>query len=297
MRGVTQGILFSLVAAILFGLVNVSARESELPPLALGGYAYLLAGLLLAVTLRRMRIDRRDWPKIATMSLVGGALAPALLFFGLRQAAASDASILLTLEMVFTALLAAAFLRERARPLAWLGIVVLFASAVLIAVSTTGANGATTILGAILVALAAFGWGVDNTVSARLVGAYEPHQLVSVKGLVGGATSLLVALLLGQDLSIPANEIDHVAYIGALGIGGSIVLFYHSLRRIGATLTSSLFLPTAALAGVLGGGLLLDERLTFTHAAAGALAVAGILLVSRAPPAPIIERPEKKPHS
>lgn len=279
MRAPTQGILLSLGAAILFGLVSVSARQSTLPPLVLGGYAYLLAGLLLTITLRGARIDRRDWGKIATMSLVGGALAPALLFFGLRQSTASDASILLTLEMVFTALLAAVILRERARPRAWLGIALLFASAVLVALSATGASGGTTVLGAILVGLAAFGWGIDNTVSAKLVGVYEPHKLLAIKGLVGGTTSLLVALAIGQDLRVPANELDNVAYIGAFGIGTSILLFYHALRRIGATLTSSLFLPTAALAGVLGGWLLLGETLTITHAVAGVFALAGILLV------------------
>lgn len=286
MRAAAQGVLLSLGAAILFGLVSVSARESDLPPLVLGGYAYLLAGLLLAITLRHARMDRRDWPKIAIMGLVGGALAPALLFFGLRNAAASDASILLTLEMVFTALLAAAFLRERARPLVWLGISLLFASALIIAAFTTRTQSATSIVGATLVSLAALGWGIDNTVSTKLVGTYRPHQLLAVKGLIGGATSLVAAASLGQDLSIPASEIWHVVYIGALGVGASILLFYHALQRIGATLTSSLVLPTAALAGVLGGWLLLDERLMMVHAAAGALAFAGVVLVSRAPTDP-----------
>lgn len=295
MRAKSQGILLSVGAAVLFGLVSVSGRQSGLAPLVLGGWAYLLAGLLLAPTLRRIRVEGRDWLKVVTMSVVGGALAPALLFFGLREAAASDASLLLTLEMVFTAVLAAVFLREGPSLRVWVGIALLFASAVVVAVATTRAMGATTALGAALVALAALGWGIDNTVSARLVGKYEPHQLVSLKGLMGGATSLFVALLLGQGLRVPMGEVGHVVYIGALGIGASIVLFYHALRRIGATLTSSLFLPTAALAGVLGGRLFLDERLTVMHAVAGALALAGILLVSQAQMAPPIGDTGREP--
>ena len=284
MRRSTQGTLLALVAAALFGLVNVAARASTLPPLVLGGYAYLLAGAILAVPVRGLRIEKRDWPEVVVMSLVGGALAPALLFFGLQGATASDASILLTLEMVFTAILAAIFLRERARARAWTGIGLLFASAILIALVTTTREGATTLSGAALVCLAALGWGVDNTVSARLVGAYKPHELLAVKGLLGGSAALLVALLVGNSLVVARTDVSAIAYIGILGVGGSILLFYHALRRIGATATAGLFLPATALAGVIGGALLLHEELTWGHAGACALALFGVFLVSTAPP-------------
>lgn len=281
MRRAVQGILLALLAALLFGLVSVAARASALPPLVKGAYAYLLAGLLLAPTLRGLRVDERDWPKMLIMSLVGGALAPALLFYGLEQATAADASILLTLEMVFTALLATVFLRERAPVAAWVGIVMLFASALVIAYATSSRVGVTTLVGAALVALAALGWSVDNTVSTKLVGAYKPHHLIAIKGLVGGAAALLVAIALGNDLGLPRHEIRNVAYIGTLGIGASILLFYLALQRIGATITSSIFLPGTAIAGVLGAWLLLHEQLTPAHAFAASLALVGILLVSR----------------
>jgi drug/metabolite transporter (DMT)-like permease len=300
MRASTQGTLRALLAALLFGLVNVAARASTLPPIMKGAYAYLLAGLLLAVTLRGIRIKPRDWPNLLTMSLVGGALAPALLFFGLEHTTAADASILLTLEMVFTAILAAIVLGERMRRLTWVGIGLLFASALTIAYATSTHEDTTTLSSAALVGLAALGWGIDNTVSAKLVSAaekraaettdgssnaYLPHQLIAFKGLIGGSAALVVAVILGDTLALPLAEIKYVAYIGILGVGASILLFYHALQRIGATLTSSLFLPTTAIAGVLGGGLLLHERLTGAHVVSAALALAGIFLVSRQPAA------------
>lgn len=282
MRTATQGIILALAAAVLFGLVSVAARASELSALTKSAYAYLIAGLALAVTLKGFRVERRDRPRVLTMSLVGGALAPTLLFLGIEQARATDASILLTLEMVFTAVLAAVFLRERARARAWVGIALLFASAIVIGVRTASQGGETTLVGAGLVALAALGWGVDNTVSARLVGSYKPHQLLAVKGLIGGAAALIAAIALGETLAIPRAEVLNIAYIGVLGVGASILLFYHALRRIGATLTASLFLPTTAIAGVLGGWLLLREGLDASHAAAAGLAILGIVLVARA---------------
>lgn len=283
MRASPQGVLLALAAAILFGLVSVVARASELPALTKSAYAYLIAGVLLAPTLRGLRIETRDWPRILTMGLVGGALAPALLFYGLDQARATDASILLTLEMVFTAILAAMFLRERARAQAWFGIALLFASAIVIAIRTGAQGGETTLVGAILVALAALGWGVDNTVSTKLVGSYKPHQLIALKGLIGGAAALVAAIAMRSSPAIPRAEVLNIAYLGVLGVGASILLFYHALQRIGATLAASLFLPVTAIAGVLGGWLILRETLDVGHAAAAVLAIIGIVLVARAP--------------
>lgn len=287
MRATSQGILLALLAAMLFGLVNVAARASSLPPLAMTAYAYLLAGLLFAPTLRRMRIERRDWPKLAGMSLAGGALAPVLLFYGLERARAADASLLLTLEMVSTAILAASFLRERVRPAAWLGIALLFGAAIAIARTVAdGGAGGTTLMGAALVLLAAVSWGVDNTISARLVGRYAPHQLLAIKGLAGGSAALVAAAMMGVSLALPPEEIRYVAYIGILGVGGSILFFYHALRRVGATLTASLFIPATALVGVLGGWAILHERLTLLHALAAALALAGVVLIARSARSP-----------
>lgn len=283
MRGPTQGVLLALAAAVLFGLVSVAARASHLAPLTKSAYAYLIAGVLLAATLRGVRVERRDRPRVVMMSLVGGAIAPILLFYGLEQARATDASILLTLEMVFTAILAATFLRERAPAKAWIGIALLFASALIIAGRTASQQGETTLVGAGLVALAALGWGIDNAVSAKLVGSYKPHQLLALKGLIGGAAAFVAAVALREPLGLPRAEILNIAYIGVLGVGASILLFYHALQRIGATLTASLFLPTTAIAGVVGGWLLLRERLEIHHAASAAIAVVGIVLIARAP--------------
>jgi O-acetylserine/cysteine efflux transporter len=134
----------------------------------------------------------------------------------------------------------------------------------------------------VLVGLAAFCWGIDNTVSTKLVGNYEPLRLVALKGLLGGGAALGVALVLRQPLTVAWPEIRYVAYIGLLGVAASIVLFYHALRRIGATLTSGLFLPATALAGVLGGWSILGEELTVLTGVAAALALVGAILVVRA---------------
>lgn len=278
MRPPIQGSLLALGAAILFGLVSVAAKGATTHALVKGGLAYLLAGLALAPALRGIRIETRDGPAILAMSIVGGAAAPALLFFGLERASAVTTSILLTLEMVFTAILTTIFLRERTRGRAFAGIAVLFLAAVLASLPVGGSGGSTTPLGIVLVAGAAFGWGIDNTISTKLVGSYKPHHLVAIKGLIGGGIALLIAALIGADFTIRATDAARIAFVGLLGIGASIVLFYHALARIGATATSAIFLPASALAGVVGARALLGEAIAWTHVAGAALVILGILL-------------------
>lgn len=281
MRPTGAGVAFAALAALLFGLVSVVAKGSALAPLVQGGIAYLLAGLALAPALRGARVERTDRAKVVAMALVGGALAPALLFYGLQRTTALDASLLLTLEMVFTALLAAIFLRERVRGRALAGVALLFVAALLVAAASATQAGRSTLVGAALVGLAALGWGIDNTLSARLVGTYKPQHLIAIKGLLGGATALLVAAALREPFVVSAPDAVRVAAIGLLGIGASVVLFYHALRRIGATLASAIFLPASALAGAFAAFLVLREPVSSLHGVGGLLLAMGLFLLAK----------------
>lgn len=281
------GVGLALAAALLFGLVNVAAKGSTLSPLHLGGAAYLLAGLALAPFLRSASVERRDAPRVLAMALLGGALAPLALFAGLARTSATHASLLLTLEMVFTAILARAVLRERVTRRAALALLLLFAGALVVGASAVGprdSNDPATLAGDALVALAALGWAADNTISADLAKRHKPHHLIALKGLIGGGAALLAAALFARaPVYVTSENVRAVAYIGLFGIGASTVLFYHALQRVGATRTASVFLPTTALAGVLGAAVLLGEPLRGLHVASAALAVAGVLLMTTEP--------------
>lgn len=284
----TLGVSLALASALLFGFVNVVAKGGTLAPLLLSGLAYLVAGALAAPTLRTWRPQRKDVPTMLLMAIVGGVLAPAALFTGLRHAAAVDASLLLTSEMVFTSVFAAAFLRERLRPAAALGAVLLLGASVAIALGSTR-SGQSSLPGALLVLGAALGWAVDNILGTRLMGRYRPEHMLAVKGFGGGTLALLAFLVLGGEPTVPAGQWWRVLFVGGLGIGASAFCFYVALRTIGATRTSALCLPTSALAGALGGAVVLGEDLGLVHAVAAVLLAAGVALVAWRPaPGPAV---------
>lgn len=279
----SRGVVLALLAALCFGLVNVTAKRTTLHPLALTAATCLLAGLALSPWLRGLRVERADWGRVALMSLSGAFLGPVLLYHGLREANAADASLLLTLEMAFTTLLAALVLRERVRGRAALGMGLLFASALLVGAAGLLAPrlpGATGLLGVALVAGATFAWSVDNLASTHLTRRHDPRGLIALKSLVGGGACAL-AWLATQPVEAPtARNALEILFIGLIGVGASTVAYYRALQLVGATRTTGVFVPAIALSGAAAGWLLLDEALGWPHLAAGALMVAGVALVS-----------------
>lgn len=273
------GIGMALASAVLFGAVNAVAKDGSVQPLVLTGLTYVIAGLVALPLATGFRPPRRDLPTLAAMAFTGGFLAPAALFFGLRTTAASDASLLLTTDMLFTVLLARVALGERPGPRALAGIGLLFLAAVAIASAAAG-RGGSSLGGVLLVLLAALGWAVDNVLGARLMGRHKAHHLLLVKGLGGGALALALAVALGQSLTVPAGSWPGVLFIGVLGIGASAFAFYVALGAIGAARASAILWPAVALTGVAAGAVLLHEPLTWVHGAAAALVVAGVLLVA-----------------
>jgi drug/metabolite transporter (DMT)-like permease len=269
----------ALTSAALFGAVNAVAKDGSVEPLVLTGLTYLIAGLVALPFALGFRPARRDLPVLAAMAFTGGFLAPAALFFGLRSAAASDASLLLTTDMLFTVLLARLALNERPGPRALGGIALLFLAAVAIAGAAAG-RGGSNLGGALLVLLAAFGWAIDNVLGASLMGRHKAHHLLAVKGLGGGVLALALAAAVGQSVAVPAGSWPGVLFIGVLGIGASAFAFYVALGAIGAARASAILWPAVALTGVAAGALLLHEPLTWVHGAAAALVAAGVLLVA-----------------
>lgn len=124
MRSSLPIVATALLSAALFGLSTPLTKllVSGVPPLLLAALLYLGSGLGLAAVLavrrlggRRARLAAphgRQWLWLTAAVLAGGCVGPVLLTYGLVDAPASTAALLLNLEGVFTALLAWFAFRE-----------------------------------------------------------------------------------------------------------------------------------------------------------------------------------------
>jgi drug/metabolite transporter (DMT)-like permease len=244
------GVLAALASAVLFGVTTPLAKQllgggGVAEPLLVAGLLYLGSGV--GVSALRLVQDRgwsstglagRDWLWLGLATLVGGVIAPALLMTGLARVDAASASLLLNLEVVFTAVLAWLVFKEPAGSRVVVGLGAIFVGGLILVWPTHFA-----VTGDLFVFLAIVGacfcWAVDNNLT-RKISAGDARVLAAIKGLVAGATNTALAFSLGA--SLPSGS--HVAItmaMGFLGYGLSLVLFIVGLRHLGSARTGAYF--------------------------------------------------------
>ena len=262
--GRLRGPAFALGAAVTFALSVPVGKLllGEIGSFTLAGILYLGAGLgltLYRLVARKPRwivgedgvsnpvaSSRRSSLALAGAIVSGGIIAPALLFWGLSSLSAAPASLLLSLEVVFTALLAGIIFREQITKQVWAAVVLMVVASVLLA--WTGGRLSWS-LSAIAVALAALFWGLDNNLT-REVRGYSAAYIAQVKGLVAGTVNLLIGILVLDQIPklIPAVA---GAALGAVSYGLSLVLFVQALRLLGSARTGAYFSSAPMVAAVL----------------------------------------------
>jgi drug/metabolite transporter (DMT)-like permease len=203
--------------------------------------------------------------------VVGGGVAPVLLMLALARAPAADVSIWLSLETVFTGVLAHLFFREQLGAKVWAANACVFLAGCLVAVPSGWHLGP-----ALLVAGACLGWALDNNLSAALV-EISPTQLTLAKGLFAGTLNIGIGLWFAA--AIPGlGPLAGGLAVGALGYGLSLALYLRGARQLGASRSQMIF-ASAPLVGVLLAWAVLGEPLHAPQLAAVAALALGMLLL------------------
>ena len=286
MARINPGIASALIAALLFGASTPLAKLllHDVSPLLLAGLLYAGSGLglLLVLALRAWRSHpsgsgmRRpggaDLGWWAGAILAGGVMAPVLLLLGLRQLGAAQASLLLNLEGVLTALLAWFVFRENFDRRIALGMMAIVLGGVVLSWNPASTGWS---FGALLVACACACWALDNNLT-RKIAAHDALMIACAKGLVSGGVNLTLAGMLGAHWPALSAACGALV-VGFFGYGVSLALFVVGLRQLGAARTGAYF----SLAPFFGAALaipLQGEPISTALLLAGALMALGVWL-------------------
>jgi drug/metabolite transporter (DMT)-like permease len=271
-----RGGLTAFAAALLFGISTPLVQRFGTGLGSFSTAALLYAGAALTGALlrqpieREARVRRADIARVALMALFGAVVGPVALVWGLQHTSGASASLMLTLEAVFTAVLARLWYDESLdrRVVAAMTLLTLGGMLLVLDRSTAGAADA---LGLLAVVVATAAWGVDNALS-RAVAARDPGQVVMFKGALGAAATTLIAIGVGEPLPGAGAALALLA-IGAAGYGLSLRLYLLAQRAFGAARTGSVF----AFAPFVGAAaaFALGERSASAAMLAGALLMAG----------------------
>jgi len=275
-----RGGLLALGAAALFG---VSTPLLQIAGRGVGAFttaALLYAGAaVMGALLRRpiereARVQRRDLARLVCMALFGAVMGPVALAWGLQQTSGTSASLMLTLEALFTAVLARWFYGETIGRRVWAAMGLLMAGGMALVVDR-GASGGAQLWGLLAVLAATLAWGVDNTLSKALA-QRDPGQVVMAKSALGVLATAALSLA-GSEPPPAVGAVVALLAIGATGYGLSLRLYLLAQRAFGVARTGSVF-AFAPFIGALLAFALGDRSSSWGMALGCLLMLAGVAL-------------------
>lgn len=287
-------IAFALVVLIGGGnFVAVRFSNRELAPFWGAGLRFAIAAVLL-LGLARLA----GWPLPRERALRGALLYGVLglgafyafMYWGLVEAPAALASVIVALVPLETLLLAAALGLERFRAGALAGAVIALAGTAIVFGDQLRAVPVTSVL-------AMFGGSLclaGSTVAAKRFPRVHPVPMNGVAMLPGVALLLALSLIAGEARVLPARPEVIVAFVYLVLIGSTVLFvgFLYVLQRWTASATSyaSLLFPVVTVAiGILFAG----EVVSLQFIVGAALIVIGVYLGALAPqrPRPAVAAP------
>ncbi len=277
---VVKGGLLALLAAALFGLSTpfVQTWGKGVGPFTTAALLYVGAALVAAFMRqpkeREAQLQRTDARRLLAMALFGAVFGPVALAWGLQHTSGVSASLMLTLEAVFTALLAWRLYGETVDRRVVVAMGALLAGGVVLALEQ-GFQGGVQLMGLLAVMAATVAWGIDNTLS-RGVADRDPGQVVLAKSVLGCVATGAAAWLNSEPMPawVPCAML---LAIGASGYGLSLRFYLLAQRTFGAARTGSVFAFAPFIGAVAAFGL--GERDVSPYLAlGGVLMLAGVVL-------------------
>jgi drug/metabolite transporter (DMT)-like permease len=260
-------------------------------PAAVGAllrYVVAVAALLVAARWLEGGLPRLTRRQVLGTLLLGatGILAYNLFFLGaLARLPASRTSLIIALNPIVTIAAASLLRGERMHARRWLGVAVALAGVWIVVSrgdvlgSVTGAVG----LGELLMFGGVCSWAAYTLIGRRVLEGLTPLAATTYASLWGTAMLVVAAApdlqqLHWSDLTAPV--VLSVLYLGVLGTAVAFVWYYQAVQRLGAARTV-IFNNLVPVFGASFGVLLLGEPLLPSMLVGGAIAVAGVMLVSK----------------
>ena len=220
------------------------------------------------------KLRRADLPRLLAMAGFGAVIGPVALAWGLQRTSGASASLMLTLEALFTVVLAWRLYGESMDKRVATAMLLLLAGGIAL-VADQGLAGNTQLLGLLAVLVATAAWGLDNTLS-RGVAERDPAQVVTVKSSLGATASTLLAVLFTEPMPGLTAALALLA-VGAVGYGLSLRFYLLAQRAFGAARTGSVF-AFAPFIGAMGAFAFGDRSMGWIMLLAGLLMLAGVAL-------------------
>ena len=310
------GYLSAIIAAILFGSVSTITKPvlEDLNAFSVSSLTYIIAGLSLVPFLKfsstnsnpnpnsnnntiestentlnnvikwtNKNNNKKNYSLLLLTSLCGAVIAPILFFYGLSNTSASDSSILINGEILFSILLAIVFFNEKLIKREIIAVILVLFGIVILTTNMQFSNSFLELnIGNILIVGATLFWALDNNISKIISKTIHIPKIIVLKSLIGGSLLFMLTMVIFgiEEFEVDIFHIPYLVFAGSMGFGVSLFFFLNSLKRIGTVKTMLLF-STSSIFGMIFATIFLNENITIYQIIAVAVILSGCYLVKR----------------
>lgn len=281
-RAAMSAILAAALYAINIPLSKLLLKNVETTMMAaflylgagIGMLIYSLVNKIIGNEQKKESLTKRELPYTIAM-VVLDIMAPILLMAGISRTNSANVSLLNNFEIAATSLIALIVFKEVISKKLWLSIGLVIAASVILGFEGDGAfvvnKGSLFVLGACTC------WGFENNCT-KMISNKSSEEIVIIKGCFSGLGSLVVAVILGEDVPL-LKWILAVLALGFIAYGLSINFYIIAQKELGAAKTSAYY-SIAPFLGVAFSMILLGEKPRFQfYIALVIMAVSTVLMV------------------
>lgn len=241
--------------------------------------------LLLYLLEKNLRIQLKDCWELAMLGLIGITIYQTLFMASVKYATATNASLMLAISPVFTALFAWLAGQERLGPKGRLGSALSLIGVVLVLLFGTNklALGWGVIRGDLIAILASSVWGLYPVLAKRMLRKYSALKTMTYASLFGTIFFSVIGYNAMQ--AITWSEIAPVAwgsmaYSIVLVTTYGLVVWYHAINRIGANRVMAYMYAVPAVA-VVTAAILLKEQIHLMQGLGAVVIFWGISMIRK----------------
>lgn len=280
----TYGLVFLVTLIWGLNMVLVKVLVEELPPQTMTALRILMAGMtafiIMIVGKSFKRLSKREWVYVLLGMIFGVVIHHSLIALGLTMIGAGNASLILALVPITTAILAVLFLGEQLTKLRIVGFVLALMGVFFI----QGGSFLTIHLsqGELFLFIAMFVQAVSFIFVKKATATLDSKQVTTMMYGIGSVGLIIISFIFepnGFSAMLSGSLFTYFLFFvsGVIATGLGYVVFNGAIQKIGAgkTVIFNNFVP---LFGLLFSALFLNEPISVSQMTGFLFIVAGVIL-------------------
>jgi len=277
-----RGIQLALLTAFISGFsifINKFAVDSIKSALTFTASK----NIIVAVMIIALLIFNKKWKTILTLkkdqvfklimvAIIGGALLFYLFFSGLSQIQAINAAIIQKTLVIWVALLAIPFLKEKISAVQILAIGILFGANVMVG----GFKGFTFSAGELMILAATILWAIENVIAKKVLKTVDPDIVTGARMGIGSLILFLASLITNPKTVSNLLILNSMQYfwliLTALALFVYVSVWYRALKLAPAITVTAVLVASTLVTNIL-------SAVFITHSWKLQLTQQGILMI------------------